>query len=217
MNLHDPVRGEEVQGSLILDALQRVGVARATRVQGYSEANTRFWQCQTGSRVDCIRPAWQPLLARDEAPPRTERGLVVGRVQRWKGPEVLCDALHLLGPRAPLVDWVGRDTPFETRSTSASDHLRRKWPDVWGPVVTQRPQSSFEDTARLEAAAAFVVVPSLWDTFNFTCVEAMGSATPVMLTGGASELIQDGVNGFTFENGDCECTGSCAGAFAGAG
>ena len=36
INLHDPVRGEEVQGSLIR-MLERVGVARATRVQGYSE------------------------------------------------------------------------------------------------------------------------------------------------------------------------------------
>ena len=48
-----------------------------------------------------------------------------------------------------------------------------------------------------------MVVPSLWDTFNFTCVEAMGPATPVICStgAGASELIQDGVNGFTFENG----------------
>ena len=203
IDLHDPVRGEEVQGSLIR-MFERVGVAQASRAQGYSEANAQFWRRQAGSRVDCIRPAWRPLLPPSEAPLRTERGLVVGRVQRWKGPEVFCDALHRLGSRAPLVDWVGRDMPFETRRTSTSDYLRRKWPDVWGPIVKQRAQSSFEDTARLQAGAAFAVVPSLWDTFNFTCVEAMGAATPVICStgAGASELIQDGVNGFTFESGD---------------
>jgi glycosyltransferase involved in cell wall biosynthesis len=203
IDLHDPVRGEEAQGTLIR-MLERAGVERASRAQGCSQANSQFWHRQTGSRVDCLLPAWQPLLPHDGATRRTERGLVVGRVQRWKGPEVLCQALRLLGPGAPPVDWVGRDTAFETRNTTTSNHLGRQWPDVWGTVVTQQAERPFEQIARLQAAARFVVVPSLWDTFNFTCVEAMGAATPVICStaAGASELIEDGVNGFTFESGD---------------
>jgi glycosyltransferase involved in cell wall biosynthesis len=205
IDLHDPVRGEEVQGNMIR-MIERAGIAKATCSQTLSEANADFWQRQTGRTVDRILPAWQPLLAPDVSTQRTERGLVVGRVQRWKGPEVLCQALRLLGDKAPPIDWIGRDTSFESRDIKTSDHLRRNWPDIWGKVVTQRPQQPAEQTARLQAVAAFMVVPSSWDIFNFTCVEAMGAGTPVICSSGAgaSELIENGDNGFVFENGNAE-------------
>jgi glycosyltransferase involved in cell wall biosynthesis len=202
IDLYDPVRGEEVQGNLIR-MIERAGVAQANGAQAYSQANADFWQRQTGRTVDRILPAWQPLLASDVSMQRTARGLVVGRVQRWKGPEVLCQALRLLGDKAPPIDWMGRDTSFESRDIKTSDHLRQNWPDIWGKIVTQQPQQPFEQTARLQAQAAFMIVPSLWDTFNFTCAEAMGAGTPVICStgAGASELIEDGINGFVFENG----------------
>ncbi len=58
----------------------------------------------------------------------------------------------------------------------------------------------------LQASALFNVVPSTWDVFNFTAVEAMAAARPTVVpTGaGASEPIVDGQNGFVFENGDAE-------------
>ena len=210
IDLHDPVRGEEAQGNLIR-MIECAGVSRATSAQANSRANADFWQRQTGRTVDRILPAWQPLIPFDPSVPKTCRGLVVGRVQRWKGPEVLCQALQLLGPKAPAIDWMGRDTPFESRNVLTSHHLRQNWPDIWGKVVKHRPQQPFEQTAQLQAGAAFIIVPSLWDTFNFTCVEAMGSGTPVICStgAGASELIEDGVNGFVFENGNTE---SLAGA-----
>jgi len=205
IDLYDPVRGEDVQGNLIR-MLERTGLAQAACAQAYSQANAGFWQRQTGRAVVRIMPAWRPLLPYDPSIKKNGRGLVVGRVQRWKGPEVLCQALRLLGDRAPPIDWVGRDTPYESRDIKTSDYLCQTWPDIWGKVVTQQPQQPFEQTARLQAQAAFMVVPSLWDTFNFTCVEAMGAGTPVICSSGAgaSELIVDGVNGFAFENGNAE-------------
>lgn len=205
IDLHDPVRGEEVQGSLVR-MLEQAGIANATCPQAYSQANAGFWQRQTGREVERILPAWRPLLAHDASVKKTARGLVVGRVQKWKGPDVLCQALRLLDDKAPPIDWMGRDTPYQSRDLMTSDHLRRSWPDIWGKVVTQQPQQPFEQTARLQAQAAFMIVPSLWDTFNFTCVEAMGAGTPVICStgAGASELIEDGVNGFAFENGSAE-------------
>jgi glycosyltransferase involved in cell wall biosynthesis len=205
IDLHDPVRGEEVQGHLVR-MLERTSLAQASCAQAYSQANANFWQRQTGREVERILPAWRPLLPYDATTRKNARGLVVGRVQRWKAPEVLCEALHLLGGKAPPIDWIGRDTPYERRDIKTSDHLRQTWPDIWGTVVTQLPEQPFEKTARLQAQAAFMIVPSLWDTFNFTCVEAMGAGTPVICSSGAgaSELIEDGVNGFVFENGSAE-------------
>ena len=130
---------------------------------------------------------------------------------------MLCQALRLLGDKAPPIDWMGRDTSYESRDIKTSDHLRQNWPDIWGRIVSQQPQQPFEQTARLQAAAAFMVVPSLWDTFNFTCVEAMGAGTPVICStgAGASELIEDGVNGFVFENGSAESLAAAIERFLG--
>jgi glycosyltransferase involved in cell wall biosynthesis len=133
-----------------------------------------------------------------------DRALVVGRLQRWKGPEVLCDALRHLDNRAPCVDWVGRDTVWGTRDGSTAEHIAQTYPDLWKSKLVSHNPISPAEVARRQASALFNIVPSTWDIFNFTAVEAMASGRPtVVSTGaGASELIEDGVNGFLFAKGD---------------
>lgn len=205
IDVHDPVAGEELQGQL-LRLLEMNGAARADAVQSYSEANAAFWRAQAGRAVDMISPAWRPAAVAPQGAPRSGQGLVVGRVQRWKGPEVLCQALRRLGPGVPRIEWVGRDTSFERRGRSTGGHLAEAYPDVWNKGLAHRPQLPPEQTAELQARASFVVVPSSWDMFNFTAVEAMGVGTPVICStgAGASHLIQDGTNGLLFEREDPE-------------
>jgi glycogen synthase len=59
---------------------------------------------------------------------------------------------------------------------------------------------------RRQSSALFNIVPSTWDVFNFTAVEAMASGRPTIVStgAGASELIEDGVNGFLFANEDSD-------------
>jgi glycosyltransferase involved in cell wall biosynthesis len=203
IDIHDPVQGEEAQGAL-LRLLERTAIARATEVQGYSQSNVGFWQTQLARPVTRIFSAWKPLLPLAPCTDRSARGLVVGRVQKWKGPQVLCEALRFLGPRAPAIDWLGRDMPYGPRGHTMVQHLNDKWPDIWGRQIVHLGQAPVAETLQRQARAAFVIVPSEWDTFNFTCVEAMAAGTPVICStgAGASELIEDGVNGFTFENKD---------------
>jgi glycosyltransferase involved in cell wall biosynthesis len=61
----------------------------------------------------------------------------------------------------------------------------------------------------LMAEADFVCVPSLWDVFNLSAVEAMELGRVVLCSrqAGAEMLIEDGVNGFLFEP---ECPGDLA-------
>jgi hypothetical protein len=49
-------------------------------------------------------------------------------------------------------------------------------------------------------------VPSTWDVFNFTAVEAMASGRPTIIStgAGAHELIEDGQNGYVFPSGNAE-------------
>jgi glycosyltransferase involved in cell wall biosynthesis len=116
----------------------------------------------------------------------------------------LCEALRLLGDCAPGVDWIGRDTAFGARGRATSEYLSATFPDIWGRRINWQAQIDPDAVARAQSQALFNLVPSSWDTFNFTVIEAMASGRPVICSkgAGASELIEDGVNGFVFEPGN---------------
>lgn len=194
---HDPLDGEQVADALI-QLIEVLGLSVAAGVQSYSSANVAAWQELLGRPVRLVRPVWPAQALVPQAGERTQRGLVVGRVQYWKGPQVLCEALRLLGDRAPGIDWIGRDVPIHQQGGSMARHVAKNWPDVWGPRISHLPG---EPPARIhdrQRTAGFVVVPSLWDVFNFTCIESMAAAAPVICSdgAGASDLIEPGVSGF---------------------
>jgi hypothetical protein len=58
-----------------------------------------------------------------------------------------------------------------------------------------------EEVARSQSKSLLNLVPSTWDVFNFTAVEAMASGRPVVCSdrAGASELIEDGLTGFVYD------------------
>jgi len=116
----------------------------------------------------------------------------------------LCAALEILGDRALQIDWVGRDTPSESVHGSTSAHLSAAHPNVWGKRITPHAPKAATEVSRLQAGALFNLVPSTWDVFNFTAVEAMASGRPTIISSGAGahELIQDGENGYVFPAGD---------------
>jgi glycosyltransferase involved in cell wall biosynthesis len=195
------VLGEETQ-SLLVRLIERSVLALARNIQTYSYANAAFWQAEAGCDVTMIRPAVSLPIVRSTEP--GSRGLVVGRVQRWKGPEVLCAALQLLGSSAPEFDWIGRDTAWDTRESSAALHLRRSAPTVWGDKIVHYEQQAPHLIAQRQATALFNVVPSTWDVFNFTAIEAMASRRPTIVStgAGASELIINNENGYLFKSED---------------
>lgn len=205
ISLHDPTPGGGVEGTLLrLLEPQLIGLAQ--RVQTYSEANASSWEAAAGRSVQVIRPAFalgsEPTLSL----PQSGRITVFGRLQAWKGPQVLCEALERLGNRAPVCDWYGGVKPWPGTGLPADRHLAAAFPAVWGRCLRIHAPVGRMAVAQLMGESRAVVVPSVWDVFNFTAIEAMAAARPVVVStgAGASELIDDGVNGFTFANGDAE-------------
>lgn len=193
----EPILGEDMQSALT-GLIESNLLSQVPCVQTYSFANAAFWKRETRRGIEVIRPAW-----REGSVPRvevSERGLVLGRIQKWKGPQVLCEALGKLGTAAPPLDWVGRDTTWGATRRSASFELAQMYPAIWGAVLRPLPQVDQVKALALQAAARFNVVPSTWDVFNFTAVEAMASGRPAIVSegAGASELIEDGRNGYLF-------------------
>jgi glycosyltransferase involved in cell wall biosynthesis len=197
ISVHDPFEGQQVESAFV--RLLERSLLSMSNMQTYSRANAAFWERETGRAVQVLRPAFRADV--HSTGPLEECGLVVGRVQRWKGPATLCDALQALGASAPNLDWIGRDAKWGSISKSSSSHLRSAYPDIWGPRVNHIGVQSVEEVRRRQSVALFNLAPSTWDVFNFTAIEAMSSGRPTIVSdgAGASELIQDGVNGFLFE------------------
>ena len=196
----DPLEGDRAADAII-QLIEVLGLSAIDSVITHSTNNVRFWTQKLARKVDLIRPVFVPENLPHEPGERTGRGLVIGRVQRWKGPHILCEALHLLGQGAPEIDWIGRDVPIHKSNGSTARHLSQTWPDVWGKKIHHLPEESPAQIRERQLTAGFVVVPSTWDVFNFTCVEAMTAGAPVICSSGvgASDLIEKGVTGFVYE------------------
>lgn len=79
-----------------------------------------------------------------------------------------------------------------------TDHLSNAYPQVWEEKVRPIGEIPPQKVAERQAAAEFVVVPSIWDVFNYTAAEAMQTGSVVICSegAGAADLIDHGENGF---------------------
>ncbi len=144
-----------------------------------------------------------------EGPPKI---LLVGRLERRKGGEVLLRALGPLRAEFPglRARFVGRDTEFAPTGGRFIDFLKRRIPpgaegdvqfDAFMPRETLWPRY---------AQAAVCVVPSLWDNYPYVCLEAMAAGALMVVSdgGGMAEMVEDGVSGFICPAGDPDALAS---------
>lgn len=133
-----------------------------------------------------------------------ERFLVfVGRLERRKGIEALGAALGPVLAAEPGLHavLVGRDAGEE--GGAVMERFRR---DTGAPaervhVLGELPR---DDALAVVARAELVVLPSLWESFGYVCVEAMALGRPVVASevGGFAEIVEDGVSGWLVPPGD---------------
>lgn len=200
IDAREPKEGGAMRGHMTR-LLEMQGLAQADALQTHARANADCWQNRLGRRVGHCPPPLHPRPLSEEVstlPSPEAAGFVAGRIQYWKGPTVLCEAQARLGNKAPRIDWAGRDTEYQAVGQSMSDYLADAFPGVWGESIRPIGEISPEDVALRQRAAEFVVVPSLWDVFNYTAAEAMREGSVVICSDGAGacDVIEDGRNGF---------------------
>jgi glycosyltransferase involved in cell wall biosynthesis len=213
IDFYDPQVDNQLLGSFVR-MLESNLLPLADELQTNSTANAQDWEQLIGRDVNYIPPAF-PVTSNPHTFIESTHGLVVGRVQYWKGPTVLCEALKMLGDGSPQIEWIGRDTAYQEAGLSMANHLKQAYPDVWGVTVHARGQVSSDEVSQLQAKAGFIVVPSIWDVFNYTCIEGMAQGKIVLCShgAGASELITNGVNGLTFPANDPRSLAHCIDTF----
>ncbi len=138
--------------------------------------------------------------------PVQKRVLFVGRLETRKGVEPLIRAWNEIAPRFP--GWTLRLAGADT-SSAADQTSMKAWllslvhPGVVGSVCcvgSLRPELLTAEYA----AASLCVVPSLWENFPNTCIEAMAQARAVAVSdeGGMAEMVGASNAGVIFRAGD---------------
>lgn len=187
--------GRSGEGQLVR-LLETAVMPLADRLIANSTLNADFWWQHCGVRPQVIPPIAAQPTAAAAGIARSPRGLVVARIQNWKGPEVLCRALRDLPGQQ--IDWIGHDTPWQESTITTSTHLRKEFPDVVDHQLHLLGPLPPEEVLAHIQQAAYLCVPSLWDVFNVTLIEAIAVGTPVICSrrAGASMIIHHGQSGY---------------------
>jgi glycosyltransferase involved in cell wall biosynthesis len=186
-----------------INSLEVISIALADEVGCYSPMNTNEWECFTGRKPRFIVA---PYILATNLPPKNNyrttnyTGIVVGRLGNLKGALEVIAALDMCVKKGVNVKirWIGGDqaSPLESIK-STKGHLQQHYPHLWGRYFLWEEFLSPAETRRAQFEADFAMVPSRWDSFNFTAVEAMSVGTPVIVSAGAgvSYLFKNMENG----------------------
>ncbi len=211
IDFYDPQIDSQLQGSFVR-LLESGLLASADELQASGQSNAKAWQRLTNRDIRYIPPS---LIVKNIniAPENSNlgNGLVVGRIQYWKGVTVLCEALRLLREQAPNIDWIGSDAVYCDSKSLMSRYLEQNYKDIWQNKILPLGSFASEITCQYQAQAKFILVPSIWDVFNYTCVEGMAQGKVVICSEGAGaiDLIHNGVNGLTFKANDPQSLATC--------
>jgi glycosyltransferase involved in cell wall biosynthesis len=122
--------------------------------------------------------------------------LTVGGLQKIKGPLVLAEALKIIYQRQPdiKVKWIGGDTYSAGPFISVAEKMAVEYSEVWGNYFEWMNTKTNEEVLQLIASSSFVIIPSLWETFNYTALEAASSCKAIIITNttGAAEIFKHG-------------------------
>lgn len=134
------------------------------------------------------------------------RVLFVGRIEPRKAVDVLLEAAELSLPRNNLLEFVlvGKDTTnagydvvnqFRARNSNRQDILSRVV--FTGEVSELQLQQHYVD-------CDILCLPSHYESFGLVLLEAMSFAKPTVAcrAGGTEEIVEDGVTGYLFDQGN---------------
>lgn len=135
--------------------------------------------------------------------------LSVGKFQDLKNVTVLVDALPVILKKFPLTKLrlIGNDTLTGPNRSSYREMVEKRAQELdvkdnieFSDMMPRKALIEYYQQARL------TIIPSLFENFPYTCLEAMSCGCPVIASrvGGLPEMIEEGISGLLFQPDDGE-------------
>jgi glycosyltransferase involved in cell wall biosynthesis len=150
-----------------------------------------------------------PALARTPEAWARDAICYVGRLELRKGVVEWIDAAIQVAATNHSVsfDFFGSDTPLDGGSgESVRAFLMRRIPRALRRRFHFHGSQPREQLLQSLSTFSIAVVPSRWENLPYTCIEAMATGLPVLVSpnGGMAELIADGKNGWVARDGSAD-------------
>jgi len=132
--------------------------------------------------------------------------LVVGSLQKLKGPEILCKALldERIQKSNLRVVWAGADNFDHDSGKKMSEKLAEKFMTIWGKKLIWENSPDDRKLYQLYKEAAFVIIPTIWESYNVISIEAAFHRKPIIITDktGSSFLFKHNHNALIIPSGN---------------
>lgn len=199
----------------IIERCERALVRRAHAVTAPSKDTARMVSTACGVTYDSIKVIPNPLPIPESTFEHSNGKafecpvtiLYVGRLERVKGPQVLAEAIPLVLKEVPEARFVfvGGDRPaIRGNSQSASLEGRLEQTNAVSNVQFLGSVNEAVLAGSYRAADICVVPSMIYESFSYTCAQAMAAGKPVVASriGGIPETVEDGVTGILVAPGD---------------
>ncbi|ACK72616.1 glycosyl transferase group 1 [Gloeothece citriformis PCC 7424] len=163
------------------------------------QAEARY-QLETGSIKTIPLPLGDsPFLERDQETWNNGTICYIGRLEERKGILEWLEAAVAIAPKYPNAqfEFIGANCLGSDR-INGDEFLKQRIPADLSPRFHFRGQQKRSQLPQFLQQARIAVVPSRWENFPNTCVEAMCSGLPVIASrqGGMVEMIEDNQTGW---------------------
>jgi glycosyltransferase involved in cell wall biosynthesis len=142
---------------------------------------------------------WRKTEQRFFSEKQIRKVIFLGSLHPRKGVDFFIQAAQIILEREPnfFFEIYGHDTPSDPFGNSYQAYLQHSLP------VDQREKIRFcgsvsdEQLPEVFAASCFCILPSRWENYPYTCLEAMAAGCVVVGSkhGGMAEIIENGVSG----------------------
>lgn len=140
-----------------------------------------------------------PFQERDASVWKSGSLCYVGRLEERKGVVEWIDAAVSVADKFPDLkfEFIGANC-LGTQRMSAEEFINQRIPQLLRPRFIFKGNQERSKLPEILKQARIAVIPSRWENFPNTCVEAMSSGLPVLASreGGMVEMIEDGKTGW---------------------
>lgn len=209
IEMYEPHLKENLLGDLYRHT-ELTLLEEADQLSTHSQENKAFWEKTINRKIQLIEPIFETQKSSIAFEDKAAYGIVTGRIQEWKGPDILCKAIAEIKDEDLEIRWYGRDTRFNTKK-SKSEVLLEQFPGIWGTKIKPQLPIKPATLSTLQQKAKFAIIPSNWDMYNLTGLEYLNAGTVLICSDGAgvSEIIEDGINGFKYAKNDYTELANC--------
>lgn len=185
--------------------LELLSLQQADGIIAHSQQNQAAVEKIAANKTFLAHAPWK-LTGTAAAQPEEGYCITAGGLQKVKGAVTMLETvsiLHSSGNKI-AVFWAGGDSYTAPLGGKMSDYLAIKFPGVWNQSFNWLQELAPADIQEKISRSCMVIIPSLWEAFNYVALEAAAAARPIIMTTatGAADLFTHGHDAWIIPPGD---------------